>query len=32
MLTSSQQDAAKADFNAGYVAGADDVFGGYDDG
>lgn len=31
-LPSGQQDAAKAAFNAGYTAGANDVFGGYDGG
>jgi hypothetical protein len=31
-LPSGQQDAAKAAFNAGYAAGANDVFGGYDGG
>jgi hypothetical protein len=31
-LPSSQQGPAKAAFNAGYAAGANDVFGGYDGG
>jgi hypothetical protein len=31
-LPSGQRDAAKAAFNAGYAAGANDVFGGYDGG
>jgi hypothetical protein len=31
-LPSGRQDAAKAAFNAGYAAGANDVFGGYDGG
>jgi hypothetical protein len=31
-LPSGMQDAAKAAFNAGYAAGANDVFGGYDGG
>lgn len=31
-LPSGQQGAAKAAFNAGYAAGANDVFGGYDGG